>query len=87
MLRAGVDLLRGYAGDITPAAALTAIESDVSWGLGAGAGGVGLDPMHRGANFWAGRVAGLELQLPKPTAIATTQRCALHPLPCHRAPP
>lgn len=29
LLRAGVDLLRGYAGDITPAAALSAVESEV----------------------------------------------------------
>lgn len=29
LLRAGVGLLRGYAGDITPAAALSAVESEV----------------------------------------------------------
>ena len=40
LLRAGVDLLRGYAGDVSPAAALSAVESEVRRG-GAGREGGG----------------------------------------------
>ena len=80
LLKVAAGALRGYAGDVTPAAALTAVESDVSWVVqgwaslnwgGAGPGGCGAAPCWAAAeSTLRSRMARLEMRSQRPRGAA-----------------